>query len=81
MEQTLQERLRERLQQLRAERQQVAAQLQALLAQAEQARLMLSAYDGAIGELGRLTEVQAAPAMVAADTFDADDVARLKPAM
>lgn len=64
----MEQRLRDRLQQLQTDRQQVAAQLQALLAQAEQARLMLSAYDGAIGELGRLIEVQAAPAMVAADT-------------
>ena len=56
MEQTLQERLRERLQQLQAQRQQVAAQLQALLAQAEQARLRLSAYDGAIGELSALLQ-------------------------
>ena len=61
MEQTLQERLRERLQQLQAERQQVAAQLQALLAQAEQARLMLSAYDGAITALRQLAEEPTEP--------------------
>ena len=61
MEQTLQERLRERLQQLQAERQQVAAQLQALLAQAEQARLRLSAYDGAITALRQLAEEPTEP--------------------
>lgn len=60
MEQTLQERAQERLQQLQTERQQVAAQLQQLLAQAEQARHMLSAYDGATGELTRLLQEQEA---------------------
>jgi len=70
-----------RIQTLRDERAQLAERLQRLAAEMEQTRHMLSAYDGAIGELGRLIEVQAAPAMVAADTFDADDVARLKAAM
>lgn len=52
----MEQRLRDRLQQLQTDRQQVAAQLQTLLAQTEQARHMLSAYDGAIGELTRLLE-------------------------
>ena len=56
----MEQRLRDRLQQLQTDRQQVAAQLQTLLGQVEQARHMLSAYDGAIGELTRLLEEAAA---------------------
>lgn len=62
MEQTLQERAQERLQQLQIERQQVAAQLQQLLAQTKQARHMLSAYDGAIGEFEQLLRMANVPA-------------------
>lgn len=46
--------IQQRIEQLQQERQQVAAQLQTLMAQAEQTRHMMSAYDGAIGELARL---------------------------
>ena len=52
----MKEKAKARLKQLQQERQQVAAQLQQLLAQAEQARHMMSAYDGAIGELSRLLQ-------------------------
>lgn len=48
--------IQQRIEQLQQERQQVAAQLQTLMAQAEQARHMMSAYDGAIGELARLVQ-------------------------
>lgn len=52
----MKEKAKARLKQLQQERQQVAAQLQQLLAQAEQARHMMSAYDGAISELARLLD-------------------------
>ena len=61
----MEQRLRDRLQQLQTDRQQVAAHLQTLLGQVEQARHMLSAYDGAIGELTRLLEEAAAAAETA----------------
>lgn len=62
--------IQKRIEQLQQERQQVAAQLQTLLTQAEQARHMMSAYDGAIGELARLLEEAAANGlhMAQADT-------------
>ena len=58
----MKEKAKARLKQLQQERQQVAAQLQQLLAQAEQARHMMSAYDGAIGELSRLLQEATAAA-------------------
>lgn len=48
--------IQQRIEQLQQERQQVAAQLQTLMAQADQARHMMSAYDGAIGELAQLVQ-------------------------
>ena len=53
------EQIQERIRQLQAEQQQVAAQLQETMAQAEQARHLLSAYSGAIGELQRLVQMPA----------------------
>ena len=50
------ERIQERLRTLQAERQQLAERTQQLSAELERARHLLSAYDGAIGELSQLTQ-------------------------
>jgi ABC-type phosphate transport system auxiliary subunit len=48
--------IRARMAQLQTERQQAAERLQQLAAALEQQRLMLAAYDGAIGELSALLQ-------------------------
>ncbi len=53
------ERIQERLRQLQGERQQVAERLQQLTAEIERTRHLLSAYDGAIGELSQLAQDEA----------------------
>lgn len=48
-----------RIAQLQEERQQVAARLQELAAEAAEGQRLLNAYDGAIGELTRLAQMGA----------------------
>lgn len=50
----------ERIGQLQQEREQVAAGLQELDAERERVRHLISAYDGAIGELSRLVAADSA---------------------
>lgn len=54
------ERIQERLRQLQGERQQLADRLQQLTAEIERTRHLLSAYDGAIGELSQLVQEETA---------------------
>ena len=45
-----------RIRELQAERQKLVEHLEQLTAEAERTRHLISAYDGGIGELGRLAE-------------------------
>ena len=53
----MREMIEERLRTLQTERQQVAGQIQTAAAELERLRFLLSAYDGAIGELSQLVQV------------------------
>ena len=50
------EQIQDRLRTLQTERAQVAGQIQTAAAELERLRFLLSAYDGAIGELSQLVQ-------------------------